>query len=186
MAGYLVPWREVDGGIELQLPLHLTELAVEELRLPVLGGGEPAVLHAVRYWNPHAVVRLDEAQRLLDVDASFHDFPLAALAERIRREGACFPQGVNVGLLDGDGEVMQLRVDERGVGETAACGSGALAAAAAHWQAHAGDRLTLAMRGGRLLAERDGAGRLHLSGAAQAGPPKELVELLGANHKALS
>jgi diaminopimelate epimerase len=186
MAGHLVPWCEVHGGIELQLPLQLTDLAVEELRLPVLGGGEPAVVHAVRYWNPHAVVRLGEARRLLDVDASFHDFPLAALAERIRREDASFPQGANVGLLDGDGEVLQLRVEERGVGETAACGSGALAAAAAHWQAHAGDLLTLAMRGGQLLAERDGAGRLHLSGAAHVGPPKALAALLGPTPKALS
>ena len=187
MAGHEVPWREVPDGIELRLPLQLADLAVEELRLPAPGGGEPAVGHAVRYWNPHAVLRLDQARHLLEVDASFHDFPLAALAARIRQETASFPRGVNVGLLDraGGDDVLELRVEERGVGETAACGSGALAAAAVHWQGHAGDRLTLVMRGGSLRAERDGAGRLHLSGAAQVGPPMELNELLAANPKAL-
>jgi len=42
-----------------------------------------------------------------------------------------FPNGVNVGLAHWDGMAIQLRVYERGVGPTMACGSGACASAIA-------------------------------------------------------
>ena len=71
--------------------------------------------------NPHAVLRV------ADVDAA----PVATLGLAIQRH-ARFPQGVNVGFLQVlDRARVRLRVQERGVGETLACGTGACAAVVA-------------------------------------------------------
>lgn len=68
--------------------------------------------------NPHAVLTVD------DVSTA----PVADLGSRIERH-ARFPQGVNVGFAQVlDPGRLRLRVWERGVGETAACGTGACAA----------------------------------------------------------
>jgi len=56
--------------------------------------------------------------------------PVASLAAALQGSGL-FPQGVNVGFAQVLGrEAIKLRVVERGVGETLACGSGACAAVA--------------------------------------------------------
>jgi len=184
MAGQLLAWREVHAGIELALPLLAAQLPSRRLLLPAAIPGEEVRVQAVQFWNPHVVVDLAAAQSLLDVEDSFASFPLARLAARLRQERAAFPQGVNVGLrraIDSGGkgpERWQLRVDERGVGETAACGSGALAAAAVAWTQGSGARQELEMAGGRLLVEQDASGRIHLSGKAQVGPPLTLASLL--------
>ncbi len=70
--------------------------------------------------NPHAVLPV------ADVDRA----PVAALGPRIERHPR-FPEGVNVGFMQiVDRQHIRLRVFERGVGETLACGSGACAAVA--------------------------------------------------------
>ena len=71
--------------------------------------------------NPHAVLQV------ADVAAA----PLATLGPLIQRNPA-FPRGVNVGFMQiVQRNQIQLRVFERGVGETLACGSGACAAVVA-------------------------------------------------------
>lgn len=71
--------------------------------------------------NPHAVLLVD------DVDTA----DVAALGPAIQQSGY-FPQGVNVGFLQVIGRNrVALRVYERGVGETLACGTGSCAAAVA-------------------------------------------------------
>ncbi len=78
---------------------------------------------AVSVGNPHAVSVLGQAQSLADLD--LQSAPLAAPAE-------VFAQGANFEFVSvarpGD---LSLRVYERGVGETASCGTGVVAAAAA-------------------------------------------------------
>ena len=70
--------------------------------------------------NPHAVVEVD------DVDAA----PVESLGPQIEHADA-FPQRCNVGFAEVRSRVRsRLRVWERGVGETLACGSGACAAVA--------------------------------------------------------
>lgn len=74
---------------------------------------------AISMGNPHCVMLVD------DVDTAAVDSVGALLTQHER-----FPEGANVGFL----QVMnpqraRLRVYERGVGETRACGSGACAAA---------------------------------------------------------
>lgn len=68
--------------------------------------------------NPHCVLQVD------DVDTA----PVAALGSRIERHER-FPENTNVGFACIRGrDRIDLRVFERGVGETAACGTGACAA----------------------------------------------------------
>jgi diaminopimelate epimerase len=70
--------------------------------------------------NPHALVEVADVARA----------PVAAQAAALQGSGL-FPQGVNVGFAQLlSREAIKLRVVERGVGETLACGSGACAAVA--------------------------------------------------------
>ena len=82
--------------------------------------GMPVEFGAVSLGNPHAVIEVD------DVD----DAPVATLGPALQDSGA-FPDSANVGFVQViDRNSVRLRVYERGVGETLACGSGACAAAA--------------------------------------------------------
>jgi diaminopimelate epimerase len=79
------------------------------------------LLAPVSMGNPHAVILVH------DVDTA----PVATLGPAIQRSPR-FPQGVNVGFLQVvDRNHVRLRVFERGVGETLACGTGACAAVVA-------------------------------------------------------
>ena len=80
--------------------------------------GGPVAFTAVSMGNPHAVLIVN------DVDQT----PVAALGTEIQSLGM-FPEGVNVGFMQIiDAGHARLRVFERGVGETLACGTGACAA----------------------------------------------------------
>ena len=85
--------------------------------------GEPqdVLLAVVSMGNPHAVLQVADTS-LADVA---HLGPLVQSSPR-------FPLGVNVGFMQvQDRTRIKLRVFERGVGETLACGSGACAAVVA-------------------------------------------------------
>lgn len=82
--------------------------------------GSPVSIGIASIGNPHAVLEVD------DVAAA----PVARLGPAIERHPR-FPQRANVGFAQVLGaRAIRLRVFERGVGETLACGSGACAAAA--------------------------------------------------------
>ena len=81
----------------------------------------PFLIAALSMGNPHAVLQVD------DVDTA----PVCTLGPAIQAS-AHFPQGVNVGFLQVQSRSrVRLRVYERGVGETLACGTGACAAVVA-------------------------------------------------------
>ncbi len=85
------------------------------------GKQETVSLAVLSMGNPHAVLQV------ADVAAA----PVATLGPLIQRNPA-FPRGVNVGFMQiVQCNQIQLRVFERGVGETLACGSGACAAVVA-------------------------------------------------------
>jgi diaminopimelate epimerase len=73
--------------------------------------------------NPHAVLDASHLGMRLE------DAPLEAVAAATLATGR-FPAGVNVELIEVHGDHVRARVFERGVGETAACGTGAAAIAA--------------------------------------------------------
>ena len=111
--------------------------------------GEAVRFAAVSMGNPHAVVRVP------DVAAA----PVARLGPALQAH-PFFPEGVNVGFAEVTGrDRLRLRVYERGVGETRACGSGACAAVVAGRLSGDLDARTLVeMPGGRLGIEWEGEG----------------------------
>ena len=79
------------------------------------------LLAPVSMGNPHAVLQV------ADVDTA----PVATVGPQVQASPR-FPRGVNVGFMQVlDRAHIRLRVYERGVGETLACGSGACAAVVA-------------------------------------------------------
>lgn len=111
---------------------------------------------AVSMGNPHAVLRV------ADVDTA----PVATLGPRIENH-ALFPERVNVGFMQvrARGE-QRVRVWERGVGETRACGTGACAAVvAARLQNLVDAYVQVQLNGGLLQIHWPGEGqRLTMSG----------------------
>ena len=100
-----------------RIPLLGFMHAREEYLLPVQG--ESVRFGAVSMGNPHAVIEVGL------VDAA----PVERLGPLLQQHAA-FPESVNVGFVQVlDRGRVRLRVYERGVGETLACGSGACAAA---------------------------------------------------------
>ena len=94
--------------------------------------------------NPHAVVLVDDCYAV----------PLAAAGPLFETDPA-FPGGANAGFATViDPQRIALRVWERGVGETLACGTGAVAAvAAARDNGLVGDAVTVHLPGGDLQVE---------------------------------
>ncbi|GAB2626632.1 diaminopimelate epimerase [Novilysobacter erysipheiresistens] len=114
-------YRVVMGAPEFEparIPLH----GFDGPRDPYVLGIRGAIIGfgAVSMGNPHALVEVD------DISAA----PLASTGPLLQQH-ECFPESANVGFVQVESrQRIRLRVYERGVGETRACGSGACAAAA--------------------------------------------------------
>ena len=104
---------------------------------------------ALSIGNPHAVIQVDD----IDTTAVEDIGPLIQGHDQ-------FPESVNVGFMQIiDRQNIKLRVYERGVGETQACGSGACAAAVAAIQQDLVDSMVnLELLGGELCIEWLGEG----------------------------
>jgi diaminopimelate epimerase len=109
--------------------------------------GDEVELSAVSMGNPHAVLRVDNVETA----------PVATLGPLIEHHPR-FPKRVNVGFMQViDRATMRLRVFERGVGETVACGSGACAAmVAGRLQGWLDERVTVELAGGQLVISWQG------------------------------
>lgn len=122
----------------------------------------PLGFDVVSMGNPHAVVAVD------DVAAA----PVESLGRDLQSHPA-FAEGVNVGFVHHvDASNVELRVLERGVGETAACGTGACAAVASLRARGLVDAEVAVHLPGGVLTVRDLDGMLELEG------PAEVVEVL--------
>lgn len=94
--------------------------------------------------NPHAVTFVD------DVDQA----PVAQLGSHVEQ---ATPGGTNVEFAQAIDDGIRVRTWERGVGETLACGTGAVAtAAAARHAGMVGDQVTIHLLGGPLTVDLDG------------------------------
>jgi diaminopimelate epimerase len=111
----------VDMGVPDFDPAALPFTApAEAARYHLQADGEAIEFGAVSMGNPHAVLFV----------ASVAQAPVARLGPLLESHPA-FPRRVNVGFLEVvDPGHVRLRVFERGVGETLACGTGACAAVA--------------------------------------------------------
>jgi len=105
-----------------------------------------ALVHfgAVSMGNPHALIVVEDIARA----------PVADLGPKLQA-AECFPESVNVGFAQivSPGEI-NLRVYERGAGETLACGSGACAAVVALVrQGRVGRHVDVHLPGGTLVID---------------------------------
>lgn len=108
----------------------------------------PVEFGIVSMGNPHAVIAVD----------SVADAPVGIIGPEFNRHPA-FPEGVNVGFAERmSSSEIRLRVFERGVGETRACGTGAAAAVATGRRRGVLDaRVAVHLPGGRLDVDWPGA-----------------------------
>jgi diaminopimelate epimerase len=134
--GVIAPTLTPDGRVTVdmgaprfdpaQVPFDASGLAAVPqggwVQWPVgLSDGSTVALAVASMGNPHAVLQVS------NVDAA----PVETLGPLVQQSPR-FTQGVNVGFMQVQSRSsVRLRVFERGVGETLACGSGACAAVAA-------------------------------------------------------
>lgn len=111
-----------------------------------LGG---VTVHTVEVGNPHAISWVEDTKRAAVKELG----PEIEVSER-------FPNGTNVEFATISGpNRIDLRVWERGVGETLACGSGAAATAfLAHEQGYVDASVAVRLLGGELRVDLDDEG----------------------------
>jgi diaminopimelate epimerase len=138
----------VDMGIPQLDPAQIPFQAEQPAALYDIDvAGETYQVAAVSMGNPHTLLQVD------DVDTA----PVETLGPVLECHSR-FPNRVNVGFMQiVDRNTIKLRVFERGVGETQACGSGACAAAVAAIQQELVDSLvTVQLSGGDLNIQWQG------------------------------
>jgi diaminopimelate epimerase len=138
----------VNMGPPIFTPDDIPFKVVQQEKLyPLKVGTLDINIAALSLGNPHAVIQVDDTDTALVKDIG----PLV-------QEHSQFPESVNVGFMQIiDRQNIRLRVYERGVGETQACGSGACAAAVAAIQQNLVDtKVKLELLGGSLSVEWQG------------------------------
>jgi len=155
-SGIIRPRIEADGLISVDMgvprfrPADVPFIAdAEAISYSLDFNGKKFDVGVVSMGNPHAVLRVD------DVASA----PVAELGPLIERHDR-FPKKVNAGFMEVvDRRHVRLRVYERGVGETLACGSGACAAMVVGCrQGLLDDRVSIELPGGSLLVQWAGGG----------------------------
>ena len=168
--GIITP--EVVEGDQVEVDMGVPRFAPEDIPFdgeghdvirPLDVDGETVLITVVSMGNPHAV------QAVADVDRA----PVVTQGPRIEHHRR-FPQRANVGYMQVvDRATIRLRVWERGVGETPACGTGACAAVAAGIRRGLLDRsVRVETRGGVLTVAWAGPG----TPVAMTGPAETVFE----------
>jgi diaminopimelate epimerase len=142
--------REIPVAIEAAAPVRTFDVVVDGLTLPIT---------PVSMGNPHAV---------FFQETPVEHYPLHDVGPLIERH-PLFPNRTNFEVVRMLGrDRAEMRVWERGVGETLSCGSGASATmVAARLRELAGDALQLRVPGGVLELEWDGEGDVILTGPVE-------------------
>ena len=116
--------------------------------------------YCVSMGNPHAVIFME---------GEAGEWPVTTLGPKLERDES-FPGRTNVEFVRVlDRKRVEMRVWERGAGETLACGTGACAAAAVCMQKHlTDDEITVTLLGGELMILRkEDTGEIFLTGPAE-------------------
>jgi len=148
----------VDMGVPNFTPAALPFEASSEAHVyPLDVAGTQVEIGAVSMGNPHAVLTV------ASVDAA----PVDRLGPAIESHKR-FPKRVNVGFMEiVDRTHINLRVYERGTGETLACGTGACASlVAAHRTGRTGRKAVVHLRGGDLRIEWSDDNHIYMTGPA--------------------
>ena len=161
---------KAENGKVKSVTVDMGEPILEPSKIPVLLDGDKIVgreteikdrkykITAVSMGNPHAVVFCDEVKSL-ELEKIGSDFEFAPI----------FPEQVNTEFIRViDSENLEMRVWERGSGETLACWTGACACAAAAVAAGlCGRGVEVCLRGGALQIEwREGDRHILMTGPA--------------------
>jgi len=156
LGGRIFPRLERDGMVTVDMGAPRFEPAAvpfqaecQAIVYDLKVGDQHVSISALSMGNPHAV------QIVADVDRA----PVATQGPLIERHPR-FPRGVNAGFMQVlDRHQIRLRVYERGVGETLACGSGACAAVVAgRLQNLLDETVTVRLPGGTLRVSWAGQG----------------------------
>ena len=158
-----------------------TKLITVDMGAPILNGldiptvfdknpvvAEPIEVDGVTYkttcvsmGNPHSVVFLDSDTDLKAFDIDGIGSKFESHLAFPRRVNAEFAKVIKPGLLE-------MRVYERGTGETLACGTGTCAThVAARLNGLTGDRSVVRLLGGELIIEWNGEGSVKMTGPAE-------------------
>ena len=123
-----------------------------------IGDGRTLAATALSMGNPHLVLFTQEDPERYHLE---HIGPVLEHHE-------LFPERTNVEVARVTDNGIEVRVWERGVGETLACGTGACAVAvAAHEAERCGAQVSVRFRGGTLHVERRADGEVLLGGPVQ-------------------
>jgi len=140
----------VDMGIPELLPEKIPFQAdAQAISYALNVEGSPLDINAISMGNPHAVVIVKDVAKA----------PVEQLGAFIEKHER-FPKKVNAGFMAIQSrEAIDLRVYERGVGETLACGTGACAAVVAgHLRGLLDNEVIVRLPGGELSIEWQGQG----------------------------
>ena len=150
---------KVNMGIPRLEPAEIPFIFQQRQMLYTVEIGQNSVqLAAVSMGNPHAVLQVADTETA----------PVALLGPTLESH-PLFPKRVNVGFMQIiNPQHIRLRVFERGVGETRACGTGACAAAVAgRLQGLLAEQVQVDLPGGRLQIAWQGEGQpVYMTGPA--------------------
>lgn len=166
-----------DGRKFLSVPeagdisVNMGQVSVVPGEISVLANSNNFLGLNINMGNPHAVVFVDD----LDLVGDLKQAPTVTPTEE-------YPEGVNIEFVKFlEGNKIQMRVHERGVGETQSCGTGTCAVALAA-TIKKGKSLPIKWEinppGGRLIVEIDGHSNATLTGPAELVKEVELDKYL--------
>src|SRR5207244_6483262 len=148
-----VDYAEADMGVGMFTPPMIAVTAGSPFDLEATVDGVRYRGDAAGVGNPHFVVFVDEPDAV----------PLDRHGPVLEHD-ARFPNRTNVEMVVPTASGLRMRVWERGVGETASCGSGACAAAGvAHRRGLAPARMTVAVPGGDLVVDLQPTGETSMA-----------------------
>jgi diaminopimelate epimerase len=160
-AGGKVQTVRVDMGeprlLRSEIPMKGAE-STKVIAEPLKVGGKKIEVTCVSMGNPHCVTFVDSVER----------YPVEKIGPEIENHPS-FPQRTNVEFVEvlSDKEV-NMRVWERGAGETLACGTGACATAVAcALNDKTARKVTVHLRGGDLFIEWLGDNKVFMTGPAE-------------------
>lgn len=155
-----VAFVKVDMGAPILEPAEIPVISQKDRVVdePVTVDGKTYYMTAVSMGNPHTVVYMEDVQgmKIEEIGPGFENHP-------------CFPDRVNTEFVRIiDRHTVEMRVWERGSGETLACGTGACAVAVASiLNGYTEDEVTVKLLGGDLKIEWDRkADRVYMTGPA--------------------
>jgi diaminopimelate epimerase len=170
-AGVMVPEIILGGQQVVAVKVDMGEPVLDRVLVPVLGapgtsmieedvpaGDERVIVTAVSMGNPHCLVFVPDVSNA----------PVHGLGPQLERH-ELFPNHTNVEFIEiRSGEEIAVRVWERGVGETLACGTGACASAVGSALTNrTGRRVRVNLPGGQLLIEWTNNNHVFMTGPAE-------------------